>query len=165
MYFARPSGSGYPNQLEAIIPYGSTKTYTFSGLLYLQGFSYPADPLDMVSVEYPSLFCPRFLCNLSSLTSAAVLKHITAYYYRWVYQSHEKNQKPNNQLRPGILTDGIKYMVSLSGKAFVRQPPVGPVSRCKYLRYDTAITPYTVILLTTEGSQIFGTYLMLEPKK
>ena len=50
-------GPDTPSQLEAIIPYGSTKTYNFSGLLYLQGFSYPADPLDMVSVEYPILFC------------------------------------------------------------------------------------------------------------
>ena len=28
MIFPRPSGSGYPNQLEAIIPYGSTKAYS-----------------------------------------------------------------------------------------------------------------------------------------
>ena len=27
MIFARPSGSGWPNQLEAVIPYGSTKAY------------------------------------------------------------------------------------------------------------------------------------------
>ena len=76
-----------------------------------------------------------------------------------------ESQKPNNQLRPGILTNRIKYMVSLSGKAIVRQPHVSPVTRCKYLRYDTAITPYTIILLTTKGSWIFGTYLMLEPNK
>ena len=27
MIFARPSGSGCPNQLEAVVPYGSTKAY------------------------------------------------------------------------------------------------------------------------------------------
>ena len=43
--------------------------------------------------------------------------------------------------------------------------PVGPVSRCKYLRYDIAITPYTVMLLTAEGSKISGICHMLEPKE
>ena len=57
MIFARPPGSGYPNQLEAIIPYGSTKAYSQRPTLFYKDFSYPADPLDMVSVEYPSLFC------------------------------------------------------------------------------------------------------------
>ena len=76
-----------------------------------------------------------------------------------------ESQKPNNQLRPGILADGIKYTVSLSGKAFVRQPLSGKVSRYKYLRYGMVIAPCTVILLTTEGSQISVVCHMLEPKE
>ena len=43
--------------------------------------------------------------------------------------------------------------------------PVRTVSRCKYLRYDIAMTSYTVILLTTEDSQISGICHMLEPKE
>ena len=55
--------------------------HTLSGLLYLQGLSYPTDPFDMVSVEYPSLFyqIQDFLYKLCSLTSMAVLKHLTAH--------------------------------------------------------------------------------------
>ena len=38
MIFARPSGSGYPNQLEAIIPYGSTKAYSQRPTLFTRIF-------------------------------------------------------------------------------------------------------------------------------
>ena len=60
--------------------------------------------------------------------------------------------KAKQSARPGILTEEIKYMVSLLEKAFVCQPPSRPVSRYKYLGYDMAITPYTVILLLIKGS-------------
>ena len=38
MIFARPSGSGYPSQLEAIIPYGSTKAYSQRPTLFTRIF-------------------------------------------------------------------------------------------------------------------------------
>ena len=38
MIFARPSGSGYPNQLEAVIPYGSTKAYPQRPTLFYKDF-------------------------------------------------------------------------------------------------------------------------------
>ena len=41
MIFARPSGSGYPNQLEAVIPYGSTKAYSQRPTLLYKDFHIP----------------------------------------------------------------------------------------------------------------------------
>ena len=38
MIFAWPPGSGYPNQLEAITPYGSTKAYSQQPTLYTRIF-------------------------------------------------------------------------------------------------------------------------------
>ena len=57
MIFARPSGSGYPSQLKAIISIWIHNGILSAAYSVLQGFSYPAGLLDMVSVEYPSLFC------------------------------------------------------------------------------------------------------------
>ena len=41
MIFARPSGSGYPSQLKAIIPYGSTKAYSQRPTLFTRIFHIP----------------------------------------------------------------------------------------------------------------------------
>ena len=41
MIFARPSGSGYPSQLEAIIPYGSPKAYSQGPTLFYKDFHIP----------------------------------------------------------------------------------------------------------------------------
>ena len=38
MIFARPPGSGYPNQLKVIIPYGSTKAYSQQPTLFYKDF-------------------------------------------------------------------------------------------------------------------------------
>ena len=38
MIFARLSGFGYPNQLEAVIPYGSTKAYSQQPTLFYKDF-------------------------------------------------------------------------------------------------------------------------------
>ena len=111
--------------------------HTLSGLLYFTRISYPADPLGMVSVENPNKYTDKM--RKSKAEQSAQTRY-----------TRRRNQVHGQSVRK---------------KAIVRQPPVGPVSRYKYLRYDTAITPYTIILLLTKGSQIFGTYLMLEPKK
>ena len=38
MIFARPSGSGYPSQLKAIITYGATKPYPLRITLFYEDF-------------------------------------------------------------------------------------------------------------------------------
>ena len=126
MIFARPSGSGYPSQLEAIIPYGSTKAYSQRPTLVTRIFHIPLTRLtwlvwniQVCSVRSKIPLQPQqFDLSGSVKTYHSVLPKM-GIPTKW------ESQKPNNQLRPGILADGIKYTVSLSGKAFVRQPPVG----------------------------------------
>ena len=58
MIFARPSGFGYPNQPEAVIPCGSTKAYPLQPTLFYKDFISP-DPLGMVSVENPNEYTDK----------------------------------------------------------------------------------------------------------
>ena len=136
MIFARPSGSGYPNQLEAIIPYGSTKAYSQRPTLFTRIFHIPLTRLTWLVWKNPIGYTDKM--RKSKAEQSAQTRY-----------THRRNQVHGQSVRKSICPSA----------------PVGPVSRCKYLRYDTAITPYTVILLPTKGIRIFGTYLMLEPKE
>ena len=131
MIFARPSGSGYPSQLEAIISIWIYKGIPSEAYSVLQGFHIPLTRLKWLmcniqisSVRSKILLQPQQFGFNGSVKAPHSLLPQMGIPTKWV------NQRPNHQLRSGIFTGGTKYLDSLSGKAFVHQPPVRTVSRC-----------------------------------